>query len=337
MAVDTHDWFGWLLGHARQALDSSGPKNGRLFMLNEDITLRKLEILWAFIKTGNMSKTATELNLTPVAVYKALHSLEESMRCPLFQKKGRQLIALPNAVYLAEASMNLILDLNKTINRVRERAGYSSTSLRLGAMYSLTANLIPQIIVGTKTRRPELNIDLVLGSSADLLDKLIDHNIDAVVMALQSDDIPRALQFIPLFEDHLFLASPKSAAVQKSGKVDLTDYQKEKFVALQDGFATTNGFYEAFRRAKFEPKVVMRVGDIFSLMHLVSGGIGHSLLPARVKGLMGDAIHFRELKEQHAIKQLVGLIFLKSKERNPNILALAAEARMVLRRAKKST
>jgi LysR family malonate utilization transcriptional regulator len=45
------------------------------------------------------------------------------------------------------------------------------------------------------------------------------------------------------------------------------------------GAVTYKGFVEAFRVASFTPNVVMKVGDIFSLMNLVSGGVGYTLLP----------------------------------------------------------
>jgi len=42
---------------------------------------------------------------------------------------------------------------------------------------------------------------------------------------------------------------------------------------------TYKGFVETLRVASFTPNVVMKVGDIFSLMNLVSGGLGYTLLP----------------------------------------------------------
>ena len=102
-------------------------------------------------------------------------------------------------------------------------------------------------------------------------------------------------------------------------------------MTLQDGFATTAGFYEAFHLAGFEPSVVMKVGDIFSLMNMVSGDLGRSLLPGRVKALMGDALDFTPLMPKYQVFQHIGLMYLQANESNPNVLALAAETRMLQR------
>jgi LysR family malonate utilization transcriptional regulator len=299
-------------------------------MLNDELTLRKLEILCSFVRTGSLSKTAEELHLSSVSIHKALHSLESGIGCPLFIKEGRQLKPLPAAIYLAEASADLLGDVDRILKKTRSKAGVESEQIRLGSMYSLTANIIPRIIMGTKTRRPDLDIDLYLGSNEDLIKKLTEGSVDAVIIAVPEKDLPEGVQVVSLFEDRLFLASSK-ASKPAASSIDLSEYQNEKFLTLQDGFATTSGFYEAFKLAGFKPNVVMKVGDIFSLMNMVSGELGRSLLPGRVKALMGNAIEFTPLLPKYQVTQRIGLMYLKANESNPNILALAAEARMLHR------
>jgi LysR family malonate utilization transcriptional regulator len=302
-------------------------------LLNDEVTLRKLEILCSFVRTGSLVKTAEELQLSSVSIHKALHSLEAGIGCPLFVKEGRQLKALPAALYLAEASVDLLGDVERILKKTRTKAGVESGQIRLGSMYSLTANIIPRIIMGTKIRRPDLDIDLYLGSNEDLMKKLYEGNIDAVVIAAPSDDSLDGVEVVPLFEDDLYLASSKGSK-PKDSSVDLSEYEFEKFLTLQDGFATTSGFYDAFKLAGFKPNVVMKVGDIFSLMNMVSSDMGRSLLPGRVKALMGDAIEFTPLQSKYRVTQRIALMYLQANESNPNILALAAETRMLHRNNK---
>jgi LysR family malonate utilization transcriptional regulator len=299
-------------------------------MQNEEITLRKFAILGSFVRTGSLSKTAEELQLSSVSIHKALHSLESGIGCPLFVKEGRQLKPLPAAIYLAEASADLLEDVDRILKKTRAKAGVESGQIRLGSMYSLTANIIPRIIMGTKIRRPDLDIDLYLGSNEDLMKRLSEGSVDAVVIAVPANDLPEGVQVISLFEDQLFLASSK-ANKPTQAEIDLLDYQHEKFLTLQDGFATTSGFYEAFQLAGFRPDVIMKVGDIFSLMNMVSGDLGRSLLPGRVKSLMGNVIEFTPLLPKYQVTQSIGLMYLQANESNPNVLAIAAEARMLRR------
>lgn len=298
-------------------------------MINEEITLRKLEVLVAFVHTGNLARTAELLELSTVSVHRALHSLEAGMRCALFKHEGRNLKLLPSALALAESAQQVLKELEQGIQKAREKGGFGAQQLKIGAMYSLTVELIPKLIMRLKLRRPELNIELTLGSNAELLAKLQRQELDALVMSLPEEGVGAGLLAVPIFKDDILLASPVGAAVPAAGPADLADYRHEKFVALSEGFATLRGFQDAFRIAGFEPEVVMRVGDIFSLMNLVAGGIGHTLLPGRVKSLFEGRIRFTPLAAKYRMQQTIGLMFQVSRERDPNLLALAAEARML--------
>ncbi len=57
-------------------------------MIDSEITLKKLEIFLAFMEKENIGRAAEQLGLSSVSVHRALHTLEEGFRCPLFIHKG---------------------------------------------------------------------------------------------------------------------------------------------------------------------------------------------------------------------------------------------------------
>lgn len=59
--------------------------------IDEKITFRKLEVLLAFMQTGNLARIAEQMDTTAVSIHRALHSLEEGLGCPLFRNEGRNL------------------------------------------------------------------------------------------------------------------------------------------------------------------------------------------------------------------------------------------------------
>ncbi|MDA4211308.1 LysR family transcriptional regulator, partial [Escherichia coli] len=58
--------------------------------IDEDITLKKLEVFQSFMTLGNMARVSEALGQSTVSVHRALHSLEEGLRCPLFKRDGRK-------------------------------------------------------------------------------------------------------------------------------------------------------------------------------------------------------------------------------------------------------
>ncbi|RQS66002.1 LysR family transcriptional regulator [Burkholderia sp. Bp8963] len=297
--------------------------------INEEITFRKLEVLLAFMETGSLAKAADALNVSTVSVHRALHSLEEGMRCALFRHEGRNLIPTEAAQVLAEVAGEVIKTMTDGIRATREAAGYSAGQLKIGSLYSLTIRTVPEVVIALKERRPELQAELVLGSNADLLDKLRQGAIDAALMAMPEHDAE--IESIALFDDEMFFAAPIDSPYAQRDTIDLGTCRDAPFVSLGEGFATHQGFVEAFRIADFTPNVVMRVGDIFSLINLVGGGVGYTLLPGRVRDLFAHKIALVPLAGQHTMRQTIGLSFLQRRERDPNLLALATVCRMTVK------
>ena len=300
-------------------------------LIDEEITLKKMEVFLAFMRLGSLARVSTELDQSTVSVHRSLHSLEEALRCPLFKREGRNLVPLPAAHTFAEHAQRALDECTEGIRKVREAAGVNATRLKIGSLYSLTLRCIPQLLIGLKFRKPELEIALTLGSNEQLLRNLNDGELDAIVIGLQAPIDNKELVSVPMFEDEIRLAAPLGSKYAGAGKVDLQQMRNEKFITLGKGFVTSDSFQHAFRQAGFVPASAMQVGDIFSLINLVSGGLGYSLLPARVAEFSAR-MELIPLDERYVSHQQITLLLPRSRERDPNLLALAAECRMYGRR-----
>jgi len=293
--------------------------------IDEEISFRKLEILLVFMETGNLSRTAEQVGVSVASVHRALHSLETATRCSLFRPDGRNLLATPAAHALADAAREVLRTMSEGIRATREIAGYGSDNIRLGSLYSLTSRVVPALVLSLKVRMPHIDTTLVLGSNAELLRKLQEGSIDAALVGLvqAAPDV----EYQVLFEDDIYFAAPAGSRYANMTEVDLSHCAQEKFVSLGDGFVTNSAFEQAFRIAQFEPNVVMKTGDIFSLMNLVGGGVGCTLLPGRIRNTLISGVHLIPLQARYAQRQKICVCFLRKRERDPNLLALLATCR----------
>ena len=303
--------------------------------IDDELTLKKLEIFLAFMRTGNLARAAEALQTSNVSVHRAIHSLESALRCPLFKHEGRNLTPLESAYVLEERAQKLVQDVLATVELTRQAAGFSAARFRLGALYSLTVKTVPQLIMGLKIRRSELNIDLILGSNMDLLYKLKNMEVDAMLVSLDESTNDPDCEHLALFSDDIFLAVPTDSPFAEHNEVDLSDLRdlrEATFITLTQGFATHRDGIRVFQQAGFEPKVAMQVNDIFTLLSMVSSGVGYALLPGRIAAVYENRVRLIPLQGRYRMQQHIGMVFLKSKERDPNLLALLAECRMYANR-----
>jgi LysR family malonate utilization transcriptional regulator len=295
--------------------------------IDEEITLKKLEVFLTFMQINNLARVADIHGQSTVSVHRALHSLEDGLRCPLFKRVGRNLIPLQTAYMFADHAKRIVSECEEGVRKARELAGVNAPRLKIGSLYSLTLHCIPQLIIGVKLRKPGLDIDLTLGSNQELLQQLDDGRLDAIVIGIQEEFNNENLVSVPLFDDDIYLATPIESTYSGRNSIDLQDLRAEKFVMLTGGFVTSQSFTHAFELAGFAPNIAMQVGDIFSLINLVSGGIGYTLLPGRVAAF-SSRIRLIPLEKKYAAHQRITLLLPKNRERDSNLLALAAECRM---------
>ncbi|QPR27390.1 LysR family transcriptional regulator [Edwardsiella hoshinae] len=295
----------------------------------DEITFRKLRIFMTFMEKGNIARTAEALDISGVSVHRALHTLEENVRCPLFVHKGRNLLAQPAAWTLLEYCQEISQLMARGLEETRHTAGIGQGRLRLGTLYSLTLETVPRLIMGMKLRRPDLELELTMNSNQALLAMLEDGSLDAILISTSESDIDHnTLEVLPLFHDSIYLAAPLNTPLRPQPCADLRDYREQKFVSLAEGFATYAGFQEAFHIAGFKPEIITHVNDIFSMLSLVQAGVGFTLVPGRMQAMYKHSVQLLTLASPYQMQQLIAIVFARNRERDPNLLALAAEGRM---------
>jgi LysR family malonate utilization transcriptional regulator len=295
----------------------------------EEVTFKKLEVFLLFMRLGSLAKVSDALQQSAVSVHRALHSLEEGLRCPLFQRQGRNLVPLPAAVSLVDYAQRALHACESGILKAREMAGFNSLRLRVGTLYSLTIDTVPQLFTGLTMRKPGIDLEVIMGPNPFLLRKLLDDELDAILVAQPAEAIPSlVMQSVPLFDDLIYFAAPLDSPFKNYDCIDLENLRGEKFVSLRQEFATFGDFSAAFERAGYQPDIVMRVGDIFSLINMIGANIGYGLLPGRVGAGFSHRIQLIALHPRYRMQQHIVLNFLSARERDPNLLALAAECRM---------
>lgn len=309
-------------------------------LLEEEITLKKLEIFSVFMKNETIGRTAEVLKMSNVSVHRSLHSLEEGIGCPLFIRKGRNLLPLATAKELYSHIDHVLSDLDRCIRIVRLLGNVGNDHVRLGTLYSLAIQTLPQLIAGVRVRRPTIDFELHMGSNEQLLKKLSENQLDAVIIDTEKDCIDQSrFEVLPLFTDKLYLTVPMNLPLpfnstigqENSIPIDLRLLKDQPFISLSEGFATYKDFQSAFKIAGFEPNIVAKVKDIFSVLSMVQSGLGLALLPRRMCAVYKGSVRFLPLADMYQQNQTIGIVFDKSREHEPNLLALVAEGRMFAR------
>ncbi len=149
-----------------------------------DITFRKLTIFMTFMEKGNIARTAEALEISGVSVHRALHTLEESVRCPLFVHKGRNLLALPAAWTLLEYCQEVTQLMARGLEETRKTAGVGQGHDPAGTCISTLWIVLEDVLPDSQRGIPIFLVTQRAGDS----DSPTRRNLKAILIALPDTD-----------------------------------------------------------------------------------------------------------------------------------------------------
>lgn len=142
------------------------------------MNLRQLEALHKVLVTGTVSEAAKELYRTQSAVTALIKGLEESVGLPLFERRGRRLVPLPEAHYLHEEAKEILQRLERTKETMDSFRSYKSGRLRVASTLAPSLSLVPGLLSEVLADNSEIHASLVTGTSLEVHHLVASQQVD---------------------------------------------------------------------------------------------------------------------------------------------------------------
>lgn len=177
-------------------------------MFDPRIRLRHIAAFLEVARRRSVSRAAEALHLTQPAISKALAELEQIIGLRLMSR-SRAGVSLTAAgeVFLHYAATSAAA-LRQGLDALAQTAMADAKPLNIGALPSVAARVIPQVIVrfqsaGSGERRVAVVPRIVTGPNAYLLDQLRAGALDLVVGRLGDPEAMRGLSFAQLYSERV--------------------------------------------------------------------------------------------------------------------------------------
>ena len=144
------------------------------------MSLRALRTLVAIAQHGSFARAAEAVHLTQSAVSLHIRGLEEEFNAPLFDR-SRRLPVLTEAGHLGLERAGEILALYDSIAAELGEDGELRGRLRVGAIHTALAGVLPSALAGLNAEHPHLRVNVASGMSAELATRGEAGELDAAV------------------------------------------------------------------------------------------------------------------------------------------------------------
>lgn len=227
----------------------------------------------AVARHGGFSKAARQLSLTQPAISDHVRKLEEAHGLQLFVRSrrgieltetGRKLYTITERQFEAEA---------EAVELLTRAAKLDEGQIRIGA--DAAVHVLP-VIGRFRAIYPRVDVRLVSGNSAALIDKLLRLEIDVAVTAGPVSN--SMLTAVELRRHKLVAVRP--AMRGKGRSMSFRQLAEQQLVLREEGSATRQLLIEEFSRRNCRMNVSIEVEGREAVCEAVAQGLGIAVLPA---------------------------------------------------------
>ncbi len=202
------------------------------------LSIKHLQVLAAFRRTGSLSKIAESLKLTPSAVSHRIDEAETQLGVALFSKAGNRIRLTPAGEYILPAAERILADLERA-ESVAARLGSDVRQIvRIGMSVYRSFAWLPNFEALVRRECPGIGLELVANLEGTDLDPLKAALVD-IVLAPFPDDYSGILR-LPLFTDELVALVAPGHRLAKQRFLKPADIEPEDYYTYS--MAVTPGF-----------------------------------------------------------------------------------------------
>jgi DNA-binding transcriptional LysR family regulator len=272
--------------------------------------LRHLRYFIVLAEELNFSRAAERLQMAQPPLSQQIRALENELGLQLFDRTTRPLQLTPAGQVFLEKTRQVFTQVEQAKVLAKRASRGEIGQLRVGINTSIANSILPDILRTFCDRFPEVEVVLQEQASYQQLQKLCDRHIDVGFVNLhhlqQIDENDDTLSFVSILQEPFVIVLPESHPLAQQTQVSLTALADELFILPPPHLPS--GLYDQIvslcQHVGFSPKVKQEATWMSTVLSLVAGGVGISLLPANAQNLKRTGVVFRLIQEQSPIFQM---------------------------------
>lgn len=237
--------------------------------------IQSMRIFQTVAKTGSFSAAAHELNYAQSNIPVKIQQLEADLKTTLFYRHNRGITLTPKGTLLLQYTEEILNLIEKTSSAMLED-GIARGPLSIGSMETVAAVYLPELLANYHKNFSEVSLTLHTGTTADILEMLLSHNID---LAFVTGPIhhPDLVQ-VPFKNEDLVLVTGRTQDDIHSWK-DMANHTLLVFPYGCTYRKTLEGF---LMHEGITPARIIEFNSLSAMISSICSGLGMSLLPSSV-------------------------------------------------------
>jgi DNA-binding transcriptional LysR family regulator len=260
--------------------------------------LHQLRCFVAAAEQLHFGRAAQQLQMLPSALGRHVRLLEEDLGTRLFARTTRAVSLTDDGAALLREARPILARIESVESsfRDRSRAG-TSRRLKVGAVDSAAAGLLPQLLRDFRTTHPDVAVQLLEEKTIRLLPKLLSGALD-LAFVRPPERADKRLEFRPLLMETAIVALPLRHALARRKSLSLSAIAGQPMI-VPDRRSRPHSHdltMNLFEGAGLTPRVVQVADEKQTILNMVAARLGLAIVPRWTSRMATAGVRFVPLK-----------------------------------------
>jgi DNA-binding transcriptional LysR family regulator len=245
----------------------------------------------------HFGRAARRLDMLPSGLGRHIRLLEEDLSVRLLSRTTRSVALTEDGAGLLPEARALLDRADALAVLFRERGRKIMATLRLGAIDTAAAGLVPLLLHDLRDERPDLKVQLLEDKTIRLLPRLLSGRLDlALVRPPERPD--KRLEFLPLLHESAVVALPSRHKLATRKVLSVSALEDQPLI-VPDRRARPHSHdltFRLFDEAGLRPKIAQAAEEKQTIVNLVAADIGLAIVPRWASRLGVAGVRYVRLK-----------------------------------------
>ncbi|MFL9827618.1 LysR family transcriptional regulator [Rhodoplanes sp. SY1] len=242
-----------------------------------DITLRQIRAFLAIVQTRSFTKAAALLHLSQPALTVQIRNLEAALGVRLLDRSNRAVEITRVGLELMPVLQRTVTDLDGALLDIREIGAGRRGTVRIAALPSFAASLLPQVILACRRDNPALGVLVRDAIAAHVVAMVRSEEVD---LGLTGGAVADAeLDVLHHTTDQLCLVYPADHPIGRKRRIGVQDLVDLPLILTNPGTSLRDVIDAALLGIGRTPTLACEVTYMMSAVAMVRAGLGVTVLP----------------------------------------------------------
>jgi LysR family hydrogen peroxide-inducible transcriptional activator len=240
-------------------------------------SIRQLECLVAVSDYRSFRRAATSLGISQPALSAQIQGAERLLGVQVFERDRRSVLVTPAGEEVVGRARIALETIDAVGEAAQRRAEPLVGQLRLGVIPTIAPYWLPALLPMVRKRFPKLELVLREDQTARLLAALFAGQLDVALVALP---VPGDVTAAVIAHERFLVAAPRgSPLLAKRHRLTEKDLDDQTVLLLEDGHCLRDQALAVCERGGAVESMEVRATSLPTLVQMVAGGLGITLLP----------------------------------------------------------